>query len=103
MVMDTSLGAHGRKERADETCVQQAGHVLRAHPWQVRTGRASGATATAALWSPSVSVQGTGYKGPAVPTRKDTEQRVELAMLAQREWLNHAVRSCVWNNGVRRL
>jgi hypothetical protein len=31
------------------------------------------------------------------------EQRVELAMLAKRECLNHTVRSCVWNNGVRRL
>jgi hypothetical protein len=43
------------------------------------------------------------YKGSAVPTRKDTEQRVESAMLAKRECLNHAVWSCVWNNGVRRL
>ena len=34
IIVDTSLGAHGRKERADETCVEQDGHALRAHPWQ---------------------------------------------------------------------
>ena len=33
-LMDTSVGAHGRKERAEETSAEQAGHALRAHPWQ---------------------------------------------------------------------
>ena len=34
LLADTSMGAHTRRERAEETSVQQAGHLLRAHPWQ---------------------------------------------------------------------
>eukprot|EP01043_Picozoa_sp_COSAG02_P043933 COSAG02_NODE_3870_length_6117_cov_7.546195_1_plen_149_part_00 len=33
-VADTSLGAHTRRTRAEETSVQQGGHMLLAHPWQ---------------------------------------------------------------------
>ena len=39
----------------------------------------------------------------SLPGKRDTAERVELAALTQREWVTHAVRSCVQSGGVRRL
>ena len=114
---DTSVGSHGRKERAEETCAEQAGHVWRAHPWQDSSTLSLAShemlvqliwrydlDAPAGLQPPRECKHPTCcFKGPEAPERKDTAERVELAMLAKREWLKHAVRSCKWNNGVRRL
>ena len=41
--------------------------------------------------------------GTPTPALRDTPERSELAALAQREWLAHAVRSCLKSGGGRRL
>ena len=43
------------------------------------------------------------YVGPPTPELKDTPERIELALEAQRDWLEHTVRSCKLGAGVRRL
>ena len=117
LLADTSMGAHTRRERAEETSVQQAGHLLRAHPWQDADtlSLASHEMLLSIIWrydlDAPIGLQPQReckhptcqYCGPPVPKLRDTADRIELALSAKRDWLAHAVRSCKWNNGVRRL
>eukprot|EP01044_Picomonas_judraskeda_P014107 COSAG03_NODE_2207_length_3012_cov_7.757981_1_plen_304_part_00 len=117
LVGDTSMGARERRERAEETCAKQAGEALQAHPWQDSDtlSLASHEMLVSVVWryclDAPVGLQPgrecghktCGYCGPALPALRDTEQRIQLAHGARREWLEHTVRGCAWSRGVQRL
>ena len=117
LVGDTSMGARERRERAEETCAKQAGEALQAHPWQDSDtlSLASHEMLVSMVWryclDAPVGLQPgrecghktCGYCGPALPALRDTEQRIQLAHGARREWLEHTVRGCAWSRGVQRL
>ena len=116
IVGDESLGAGERLERAAETMCSAAGHVLQAHPWQASQtlSLASHEVLVTLAWryclplpgglQPPQECGGTcQHRGMSLPGKRDTAERVELAALTQREWVTHAVRSCVQSGGVRRL
>eukprot|EP01044_Picomonas_judraskeda_P001054 COSAG03_NODE_56_length_15957_cov_538.173225_3_plen_414_part_00 len=114
--MDQSTGAARRSVRAAETTVQQAGYAISAHPWQSSQtlSLASHEVLVATCWRYCLDVTAglqpsqtcphpCKHCGPGRPALLDTPERVEIALEAKREWVEHAVRSCVRQNGVRRL
>ena len=113
---DTSLGATERRERAEETTAAMSGDVLRAHPWQSSQTLSLGSHEVLCwlAWrycldlpsglQPSRECFGScSHVGTPKPVMLNTPARCEMAALAEREWLSHAVRSCVKSGGVRRL
>ena len=55
------------------------------------------------LQPPRICFGTCSHVGTPTPALRDTLERADLAALTQREWLLHAVRSCVKSGGVRRL
>ena len=105
-----------RRERAEETCNSASGYAFKAHPWQSSQtlSLASHEMLLMLCWRycldtpgglqpPRICFGTCSHVGTPAPALRDTPERAELAALAQREWLAHAVRSCVKSGGVRRL
>ena len=105
---DSSMGAAERRERAEETCNSASGYAFEAHPWQSSQtlSLASHEMLLMLCWRycldtpgglqpPRICFGTCSHVGTPAPALRDTPERAELAARAQREWLAHAVRSCV--------
>ena len=110
------MGEAQRRERAEETCNSASGYAFKAHPWQSSQtlSLASHEMLLMLCWRycldtpgglqpPRICFGTCSHVGTPTPALRDTLERADLAALTQREWLVHAVRSCVKSGGVRRL
>ena len=106
------MGAAERRERAEETCNSASGYAFKAHPWQssqtlslaslemlLMLCRRYCLDTPGGLQPPRICFDTCSHVGTPTPALRDTLERADLAALTQREWLVHAVRSCVKSGG----